>query len=97
MQWIWVGVNPGCTDTYAVLEWANDMKFGSFATKHKPNTYHEHLIQFDDSWPPVKFMTLHETQEYFVPLSAEFQNIYYNQHHNVYTSHNIWGRSHETG
>ena len=52
------------------------MKFGSFATKHKPNTYHEHLIQFDDIWgPPVKFMTLHETQGYFVPLSAEFKDI----------------------
>ena len=48
MQWIWVGVNMSCIDAYAVLEWENDMKFHVFATKHKANTYHEHLIQSDD-------------------------------------------------
>ena len=31
-------------DAYAVVEWANDMKLHVFATKHKANTYHEHLI-----------------------------------------------------
>ena len=30
MQWIWVGVNLGCIDAYAVLEWANDMKLYVF-------------------------------------------------------------------
>ena len=44
MQWIWVGVILSCTDVYAVAEWANDMKLHVFATKHKANTYHEHLI-----------------------------------------------------
>ena len=39
-----MGVNLGCTDIYAVLEWVNDMKLHVFATKHKANTYHEHLI-----------------------------------------------------
>ena len=44
MQWIWVGVNLGYIDAYAVLEWANDMKLHVFPTTHKANTYHEHLI-----------------------------------------------------
>ena len=44
MQWMWVGVNLGCIDVYAVLEWANDMKLHVFVTKHKANTYHEHFI-----------------------------------------------------
>ena len=48
IQWIWLGVNLGCIDFYAVLEWANDMKLHLFATKHKANTYHEHLIESDD-------------------------------------------------
>ena len=43
MQWMWVGVNLGCIDVYAVLEWANDMKLHVFVTKHKVNTYHEHF------------------------------------------------------
>ena len=43
MQWLWVGVNHDCIDAYAILEWANDMKLHVFATKHKANTYHEHL------------------------------------------------------
>ena len=34
MQWIWVGVNLGCIDVYAVLEWANDVKLHVFL----PNT-----------------------------------------------------------
>ena len=49
MHWIWVGMNLGCIESYAVLEWANDMKLLVFATKHKANRYHEHLIQSDDS------------------------------------------------
>ena len=44
MQGIWVRVNLGCIDAYAVLEWANDMKLHVFATKHEANTFHEHLI-----------------------------------------------------
>ena len=39
-----MGVNHGCIDAYGVLELANDMKLQIFATKHKANTYHEHLI-----------------------------------------------------
>ena len=38
------GVSLGCIDTYAVLELANDVKLHVFATEHKANTYHEHLI-----------------------------------------------------
>ena len=38
------GVNYGCTDAYAVLDGANDMKLHVFTTKHKANTYREHLI-----------------------------------------------------
>ena len=44
IQWIRVGVNLGCIDTYAALEWANDMKLRVFAIKHKVNPYHKHLI-----------------------------------------------------
>ena len=45
MQWMWVGVNLGCINAYAALEWANDidMKLHVFATKHKAITYHENL------------------------------------------------------
>ena len=46
MQLVWVGVNLDCIDAYAVLKlyaWANDIKLHVFATKHKANTYHEHL------------------------------------------------------
>ena len=32
-----MGVNPGCIDAYAVLEWAN-ASFWVFATKYKANT-----------------------------------------------------------
>ena len=39
-----MGVNLGYIDVYAVLEWANGMKQHLFATKHKTNTYHKHLI-----------------------------------------------------
>ena len=49
MQWIRVGINVSCIDAYAVVEWANDVKLHIFATKHKTNTYHEHLIYSDDS------------------------------------------------
>ncbi len=38
------GVNLKCIDVYAVLERANDRKLHVFATKHKANTYSEHLI-----------------------------------------------------
>jgi hypothetical protein len=67
----WRGVNLKCIDAYAVLEWANDMKLHVFATKHKANTYSEKLIHSDDCvsiyiWPPVKFMTSYETQQYTV-------------------------------
>ena len=64
------GVNLGCIDFYAVLEWANAVwNCIFFATKHKANTYHEHLMESDDcvrilSWPPLKFMTSRKTQEY---------------------------------
>ena len=44
MHWIWVGVNLDCIDAYAVLEWANDMKLYVFASKHKANACHKHLI-----------------------------------------------------
>ena len=44
MQWIRVGVNLGCIDAYAIPEWMRNMKLYLFATKHKVNTYHEHLI-----------------------------------------------------
>ena len=69
MQWIGVGVNLSCTDVYAVLEWANDMKLQVFAIKHKTNTYHKHLIWIwwlcpDLELTPLKFMTSHEIQEY---------------------------------
>ena len=50
MQWIWVGVNLSI-DAHAVLEQANDIKLHVFATKHKANTYHEHLIYCDDCVP----------------------------------------------
>ena len=48
LQWIWVGVNLGCIEAYALLGWANDMKLLVFPTKHKANTYLEHLIWSDD-------------------------------------------------
>ena len=41
MRLVRVGVNLGCIDSYAVLEWTNDMKLHVFATKHKTNAYHE--------------------------------------------------------
>ena len=44
MQWISVGINLSCSDAYAALEWANDMKLHICATKQKTNTYHKHLI-----------------------------------------------------
>ena len=44
MQWIWVGINVGCIDAYAVVERASDMQLHVFVTKHKTNTYNEHLI-----------------------------------------------------
>ena len=37
------GVNLGCFNAYAEVEWANDMKLHVFATKHKTNTYHKYL------------------------------------------------------
>ena len=39
-----MGVNLDCIYAYVVLEWANDMKLQVFMTKHKANTYDEHLI-----------------------------------------------------
>ena len=51
MQRIWLGVNLGCIDAYAVLEWSDDMKLHVFATKHKANIYHGHLVQSDDCVP----------------------------------------------
>ena len=39
-----VGVNLNCIDAYAVVDLANNMKSHDLATKHKTNTYHEHLI-----------------------------------------------------
>ena len=58
LQLIWVGVNPKCTDDYAVLEWKNLTKLHIFAAKHNVNTYSEKLFPSDDcasilSWPPV--------------------------------------------
>lgn len=38
------GVNVSCIDSYAVLEWENEMKLHGFVTKHKAYRYHEHLI-----------------------------------------------------
>ena len=32
MQWIWVGVNISCIDTYAVVKWANDIKSWFYVT-----------------------------------------------------------------
>ena len=47
-----MGVNLNCIDTYAVPEWANDVKLHVFATKHKATKHlihsDEHLIQSDD-------------------------------------------------
>ena len=43
MHWIWVGVNLGCIDACAVLEWTNSTKLHIFTAKYKANTY-EHLI-----------------------------------------------------
>ena len=42
------GVNLNPIDVYAVMDRTNDMKLQVFDTKHKANTYHEHLIRSDD-------------------------------------------------
>ena len=42
------GVNLNSIDVYAVMDSANDMKLHVFDTKHKANTYYEHLIRSDD-------------------------------------------------
>ena len=46
------------------------MKLHIFDAKHKINAYNKKLFPSNDrvliwSWPPVKFMTSRETQEYF--------------------------------
>ena len=42
------GVNLNSIDVYAIMDRANDMKLHVFDTKHKANTYYEHLIRSDD-------------------------------------------------
>ena len=35
-------------NAHSVVEWGSNMKLYVFAIKPKANTYHEHLIHFDD-------------------------------------------------
>ena len=71
-----MGVNPKCIDESAVLKWTNHTKLYIFAAKHKVYTYNEELFPSDDcvsiwSWPPVRFMTSRETQEYLETKHAK--------------------------
>ena len=58
-----MGVNPKCTDDYAVSGAYKYHKIAHICWQTKVNTCSEKLFPYD-CWPPVKFMTSRETQEY---------------------------------